>query len=92
MTIVSNAFHVDTELTRYMWTYARGMPSWYTSPPWFEEQMSILARSGFATTWKTGTTGTHGFDAGYVRDVVARHLDEFIDEYLRVNENACVPD
>ncbi len=42
-----------------------------------------------ATTWQTGTTGRSGYDAGYVRDVVASHLDEFIDEYLRVNEDAC---
>lgn len=42
-----------------------------------------------ATTWSTGSTGTHGSDAQYVLSSVYRHTDKFIDEYLRVNEEAC---
>ena len=42
-----------------------------------------------ARTWGTGVTGTHGKDAGYILSVVAQNMDEFIDEYLRVNEDAC---
>lgn len=44
---------------------------------------------GVAATWTSSTTGTSGRAAGYVQDVVTRHLDQFIDEYLRVNEDAC---
>ena len=40
-------------------------------------------------TWLTGTTGTHGRNGQFVRGAVAELMDEFIDEYLRVNEAAC---
>ena len=42
-----------------------------------------------APTWMIGGTGTHGKDAGYILSVVAQNMDRFIDEYLRVNEDAC---
>ena len=46
--------------------------------------------TGFATeSWGTGTIGTHGGDANYVLSSVARLTDYFIDEYLRVNKEAC---
>ena len=40
-------------------------------------------------TWHTGSVGTHGGDAGYVLSSVSRGVDEFIDEYLRVNAGSC---
>ena len=40
-------------------------------------------------TWLTGTTGTHGRNRQFIRGAVAELMDEFIDEYLRVNEAAC---
>ena len=42
-----------------------------------------------ATTWDSGSTGTHGRNPTYISSNVAGHIDEFIDEYLRVNEDAC---
>ena len=42
-----------------------------------------------APTWQRGGTGTHGEDAGYILSGVAMYMDRFIDEYLRVNEDAC---
>ncbi|MYH34746.1 MAG: hypothetical protein F4013_05250 [Gammaproteobacteria bacterium] len=44
---------------------------------------------GSAMTWTTGVTGSHGGDSGYVLSVVYREIDRFIDEYLRVNAEAC---
>lgn len=44
---------------------------------------------GFATTWERGGVGVHGRDAGFVLQNVSEHIDEFIDEYLRVNAEAC---
>ena len=44
---------------------------------------------GLATTWETGTYGIHGRDATYILGVLSRHMDEFIVEFLRVNEPAC---
>ena len=45
--------------------------------------------AALAATWQTGSFGTHGGDAGYIRSSVAEHMDEFLVEYLRVNEAAC---
>ena len=42
-----------------------------------------------ATTWKTGAAGTHGRDSGYILSWMSQHTDKFIDNYLRVNEDAC---
>lgn len=44
---------------------------------------------GVATTWDTGSTGTHGGDAGYIVSALSEKLDRFLVEYLRVNESAC---
>ena len=46
-------------------------------------------RHGVAATWGTGGTGTHSGDATYIRGMVAEYVDEFLAEYLRVNESAC---
>ena len=44
----------------------------------------------YAKTWETGSIGTHGRgDAGFTLQAVSRHTDKFIDEYLRVNAEAC---
>jgi len=50
---------------------------------------SVSGYNFVATTWSIRNTGTHGGDASYVLDIVRRHLDEFIDEYLRVNAEHC---
>ena len=42
-----------------------------------------------ATTWNTGTTGTHGQESDYILQAIGRLMDIFIDEYLAVNESAC---
>ena len=42
-----------------------------------------------ATTWRVGGMGTHGPNPNFILLSVARHTDEFIDEYLRVNADAC---
>ena len=42
-----------------------------------------------ATTWKAGVTGTHGENADFILARVAGFTDKFIDEYLRVNADAC---
>jgi len=44
---------------------------------------------GFAITWDSSGTGTHGSDSRYILSHVAEYIDKFIDEYLRVNEDAC---
>ncbi len=43
-----------------------------------------------AVTWQLGGLGTHySGDKNYILNFVSRHTDRFIDEYLRVNADAC---
>ena len=43
----------------------------------------------WAATWRRGGVGTHGKKASFVLSAIGEMTDEFIDEYLRVNEAAC---
>lgn len=45
--------------------------------------------SRFAITRIIGSTGTHGGDSGYILSALSEHIDQFMVEYLRVNEDAC---
>ena len=40
-------------------------------------------------TWHIGSTGTHGGHAGYILNTLGEHVDQFLIEFLRVNEAAC---
>jgi len=42
-----------------------------------------------AITWEAGITGTHGGNAGFILQSLSEYMDEFINDYLRVNEAAC---
>lgn len=46
----------------------------------------------YAPTWSISSTCTHGRNAGYVRSIVADYMDQFLLDYLRVNEEACFED
>ena len=50
---------------------------------------AVSGSTGFAATWEAGSFGTHGGDADFILQGVSGYLDEFILEYLRVNETAC---
>ena len=54
---------------------------WLTDP--------VHDTSGIATTWNSGSTGTHGGNSGYILQVIGEHMDRFIDQYLEINEPAC---
>ena len=44
---------------------------------------------GVATTWQRGSVGSHGNDSRSMLGGIAEYMDEFIDDYLRVNDGAC---
>ena len=44
---------------------------------------------GVASTWRESITGTHGGNSAFVMEVVRRLLDQFMNDYLRVNAPAC---
>ena len=48
-----------------------------------------LVESNLAETWDLGSYGMHGADANYVLQSLSEHLDGFILEYLRINEDSC---
>lgn len=43
----------------------------------------------WASTWIVGGVGTHGGNAGFVMQTLSEHLDRFLLEYLRMNEDSC---
>lgn len=64
----------------------------FTYRVWFEKRQldNKTSISDWSPTgWDEWVFGTHGGDANYVLSSLARDLDQFIDDYLRVNEVAC---
>lgn len=71
--VVRTAFHISVDYIK-----------------WVEDSVSGVSRP--ARTWERLSTGTHRRDASYasyILSAVSQKMDEFIDEYLRVNRNAC---
>ena len=62
--------------------------SWSVTYNKFVHDEAIDQR-GMANTWRSGGTGTHGGDAGYILQSLSESLDRFVLEYLRINEDAC---
>ena len=54
---------------------------------WVFDPLSGL--NGSAATWSIGGTGTHGGEAEYVLSLVSQTMDQFLLEFLRVNDEAC---
>ena len=54
---------------------------------WVSDPLS--GEEAYATTWNTGSTGTHGGDPGFILSTASGLLDLFLVEFLRVNEEAC---
>ena len=77
--VVGIAFNIDVQ-------FNRGVEVVY---PFWEKPEGIFPLAGHAPTWQWGSTGTHANDPSYILSAVARHTDKFIDEYLRVNADAC---
>ena len=42
-----------------------------------------------APTWGRSSTGTHGGQSNYILSILSNTLDQFLVEFLRVNEEAC---
>ena len=40
-------------------------------------------------TWRNSAFGTHGRDGDYIMQFLSEKMDQFLVEYLRVNEDAC---
>ena len=73
ITVSGPAFSVDVEFMRSVEVRPKG----------------TKALVGMAATWESGSTETHGDNPSHILSSVSRHVDKFIDEYLRVNADAC---
>lgn len=50
----------------------------------------LSGNTGFAITWNTSGAGTHGGSgANFILSTISQYMDEFLVEFLRVNEKAC---
>ena len=56
---------------------------------WKRVSDPLSGEQSLAETWRSRSTGTHGRDGRYVLSTVGNHLDDFLDDYLRVNTGAC---
>lgn len=50
---------------------------------------AATALSDTALSWNSGSMGTHVRNSTLLISYISEHVDEFIDEYLRVNADAC---
>ena len=57
----------------------------------YNKYMTDAATKLFFRTeaWNISSTGTHGQSPDYIVSSVSQYTDQFIDEYLRVNADAC---
>ena len=49
----------------------------------------LSQNNGYAATWTYGGTGQHANDHGFILSSVSQYMDQFLVEFLRVNEEAC---
>lgn len=62
------------------------------SADYYKEVLDLASgKSNFAVMWRKSVLGFHGGRASYILSALSQHIDEFIDEYLRVNAEACAP-
>ncbi len=73
--------YININVVSYTFSITVGFNKWVTD--------LVNNSNGPATTWNTGSTGTHGGDADFIIQYLSGHLDEFLAGYLRVNESAC---
>ena len=74
--------HVEVLLAEIEFTYRL----------WFEKpQLDLISdiRSWSPTGWEGWVLGRHGGKASFVLSSIARQLDKFLDDYLRVNDFYC---
>lgn len=49
----------------------------------------LSGQSASVVAWSTSMIGTHGGDPIFILSALALRMDEFLDNYLRVNDKAC---
>ena len=49
----------------------------------------VSGEVGFGRTWQSSSVGLYSSGADFIVQALSEHMDRFILEYLRVNEDAC---
>ena len=50
----------------------------------------VTVEINIAPTWRNSVLGTHSGDPGFIIQALSEEVDEFLVEYLRVNEKHCL--
>ena len=79
VSVVGSAFGIGVRLKRHV----------QLMRPIWEQREGSGRLSGIATTWIKDGLGTHDGDSGFILSNVARYIDTFIDDYFKVNADAC---
>ena len=80
----------DADKSEFLYVNVGVMGSAFTIKLSFNKPLHDAASdiTVLATSWNSSSLGT-GRDSGFILSSVSQHTDQFIDEYLRVNEDAC---
>ena len=83
--------YTNKRLDSYLFVYIHVVGNAHTISVQFNKTVidKFTGHSFPAPTWDTGSIGTHGNDPGYILSGLSRHIDKFLVEFLRVNDEAC---
>ena len=57
---------------------------------YFKQTVDVASGESYASpTWGRTSTGTHSRDPEFIVSALSGYMDQFLTEYLRVNEAAC---
>lgn len=81
----------DAEATHYLYINVNVLGPAFSRSLELKKRVHDLSSDtiSLATTWGTGSIGTHGGDAGYILSSVSQAMDRFLVAFFRVNEAAC---
>ncbi len=65
-------------------------PTFHVRMALWKSVNDLASQTGYyAPTWNRSALGLHGYTVSHVLGFLADQLDDFVDEYLRVNGEAC---
>lgn len=81
----------DPDATEYLYVSATVIPHAFTVDAEYSKWLydARIDDQGYAATWSWGSVGKHDNNKGYILSDVSEMTDQFIDDYLRVNSDAC---
>ena len=83
--------YTNKRLDSYLLVYVHVARNAYNVTVEFNKTVfdKFTGHSFSAPTWRSGSIGIHEFDPGHILSTLSRHIDKFLVEFLRVNDEAC---